>query len=172
MFKHSLKLLVIIIAISAKVYAEKPASQIIEFPNAPEIPVPKGMGYDGFFQAHQPVKLVFGVSDPKAQLKESLVNAAYTIKYLKPRGIPYKIQIVLYGKAVLAASAFSDVYSGYSETFKALQKAGVEFTICNNSLHSLQVDAEDLYPYMKVIPAGILQLVKKQMQGYAYISNQ
>jgi len=85
--------------------------------------------------------------------------------------IPYHIQIVLYGKAVLSASPFSDDYSGYGPLFDSLQEAGVEFRVCHNSMHALNVSADDLYPNMKVIPAGILQLIKMQMQGYTYISN-
>ncbi|HED18973.1 MAG TPA: hypothetical protein ENI74_05665, partial [Gammaproteobacteria bacterium] len=103
--------------------------------------------------------------------KESLINAAYTVKYLKPRGIPYHIQIVLYGKAVLSAMSFSEVYSGYAPLFDSLQEAGVEFRVCHNSMRMLKVSADDLYPDMEVVPAGILQLIKMQMQGYSYISN-
>ncbi|HEC29360.1 MAG TPA: hypothetical protein ENI65_07230 [Gammaproteobacteria bacterium] len=143
----------------------------IPFPTIPEIPVPKGMGYDNYFKQNQPVKVVFGVSDPGAQLKETLTNAAYTIKYLKPRGIKYKIQIVLYGRAVLPANSFNEEYGGYSELMESLNKQGVEFAICNNSLVALNQSRDDIYPYMKIIPAGILQIIKKQMQGYAYIHN-
>ncbi len=143
----------------------------IEFPTIPEIPVPKGMGYDDYFKQNQPVKLVFGVSDPGHQLKESLTNAAYTIKYLKPRGIKYEIQIVLYGRAVLPANEFNEEFAGYSTLMEALNKQGVEFAICNNSLAALNQPRDDIYSYMKIIPAGILQIVKKQMQGFSYIHN-
>lgn len=145
--------------------------EAIEFPNIPEIPVPSGMGYDGYFKQNQPVRMVFGVSDPGQQLKESLTNAAYTIKYLKPRGIKYEIQLVLYGNAVLPANSFSEEYGGYSALFDALHEQGVEFAVCNNSLVGLGQSADDVYSYMKIIPAGILQIVKKQMQGFAYIHN-
>ncbi|HEC18503.1 MAG TPA: hypothetical protein ENI97_04085 [Gammaproteobacteria bacterium] len=167
-------LAVILIAISmwggTAVAQDKNASSI-KFPGIPDVPVPPGMSYDGFFETHNPVRVVFGVSDPGAQLKESLINAAYTIKYLKPRKIPYHIQVVLYGKAVLSATPFSEVYSGYGPMFDSLHEAGVEFKVCNNSLHALKVSADDLYPDMEVVPAGILQLIKMQMQGYTYISN-
>ena len=143
----------------------------IEFPGVPDVPVPQGISYGGFFKAHNPVKVVFGVSDPGAQLKESLINAAYTIKYLRPRGIPYHIQIVLYGKAVLSATPFNEAYSGYAPLFDSLHEAGVKFKVCNNSMHALKVSPDDLYPDMDVVPAGILQLIKMQMQGYTYISN-
>jgi intracellular sulfur oxidation DsrE/DsrF family protein len=142
-----------------------------EFPNVPDIPVPAGQDYGGYFKTHQPVRIVFGVSDPGGALKESLTNAAYTIKFLAPRKIKYQIQIVLYGRAVLVASEFSDIYAGYGPLMKALSDQGVEFRVCHNSMVSIGVADDDLYPYMKIIPAGILQITKKQMQGYAYISN-
>lgn len=141
------------------------------FPNVPDVPVPEGIGYDGFFEKNQPVKIVFGVSDPGHQMRESLTNAAYTIKYLEPRGIPYEIEFVLYGRAVLPASEFATVGAGHAPLMEALSEYGVSFKVCNNSLAALGVAPEDLYSYMDVIPAGILQIAKKQMQGFLYISN-
>jgi len=141
------------------------------FPGVPTVPTPPGVDYGGFFKAHQPVNIVFGVSDPGRQLKESLVNAAYTIKYLKPRGIPYHIQIVIYGAAVNAANSFTSEYGGYAPLLETLHEKGVQFMVCNNSLHAMQVPADNVYHFMKIIPAGILQIAKMQMQGYTYISN-
>lgn len=141
------------------------------FPNIPNVPVPSGASYGGYFKTHQPVRIVFGVSDPDAALKESLTNAAYTIKYLAPRHIEYRIQIVLYSSAVRAADTFSNRYAGYGPLMRALHDNGVQFRVCNNSMHAVGVPADELYGFMKVTPAGILQIVKKQMQGYTYISN-
>ncbi len=142
-----------------------------EFPNVPHVPVPPGVDYGGFFEKHQPVKIVFGVSDAGRQMKESLTNAAYTIKYLKPRGIPYEIEFVLYANAVLPASQFATEGAGYAPLMKALHEQGVSFKVCNNSLAALDQSPDDLYEYMELIPAGILEIVKKQMQGFTYISN-
>ncbi len=152
-------------------WSEDKPENIIDFPNVPEIPVPKNMGYDHYFKNNQPVKIVFGISDPGSQFKESLTNAAYTIKYLKPRHIKYNIQLVLYGKAVLPANSFNEQYAGYSELMNDLNQHGVEFVVCNNSLTTLNQSADDVYSYMRIVPAGILQIVKKQMQGFAYIHN-
>jgi intracellular sulfur oxidation DsrE/DsrF family protein len=141
------------------------------FPNIPDIPVPHGVGYGGYFKHHKPVRIVFGVADPGKALNETLTNAAYTIQYLAPRHIKYRIQIVLYSNAVKAADVFSNTYAGYGPLIRALHAHGVQFRICNNSLHSVGVSPGDLYGFMKIIPAGILQIAKKQMQGYAYINN-
>ena len=156
---------------SSLAIAEQSKLDIVDFPNIPEIAVPEGMGYGGFYTTHNPPKIVFGVSDPGHQLKESLTNAAYTIKYLKPRGISYQIELVLYGKAILTANSFNEKYASYAALYNELNKHGVVITICNNSLAALDESADDLYDYMKIIPAGILQIAKKQMQGFAYIHN-
>ena len=165
-------LIILLISFSTAAFSA-PTSKldVIEFPNIPEIEVPNGLNYGQFFTKENPAKVVFGVSDPGHQLKESLTNAAYTIKYLKPRGIPYKIEVVLYGKAILTANSFSESYASYAALYNELNKHGVVFSICNNSITALDQSADDLYSYMKIIPAGILQLAKKQMQGFAYIHN-
>ena len=165
-------LFTLLVLISIPVIAAEGAKvDVIDFPNIPEIPVPDGMNYGQYFTKEKPAKIVFGVSDPGHQLKESLTNAAYTIKYLKPRGIPYQIELVLYGKAILPANSFNEKYAGYAALFNELNNHGVVFTICNNSIEAIGESRDDMYEYMQVIPAGILQIVKKQMQGFAYIHN-
>ncbi len=151
--------------------AAVPAGKLPAFPGVLPIPIPKNMNYGGFFKAHQPVKIVFGVSDPGAQLKESLTNAGYVIRYLMSKGYRYQIQFVLYGAAVLAADEWNQQYSGYGDLMQALHREGVQFRVCYNSMYALHVESSDVHSYMKVVPAGILQLAKKQMQGYVYISN-
>ena len=131
---------------STAVFSAPPGKlEVIEFPNIPEVEVPNGVNYGQFFTKENPAKIVFGVSDPGYQLKESLTNASYTIKYLKPRGIPYKIEVVLYGKATLTANSFSEDYASYAALFNELNKHGVVFSICNNSMVALDESTDDLY---------------------------
>ncbi len=141
------------------------------FPGVPSVPPLKGLSFHGFFRRHHPVKLVFGVSDPGAQLKETLTNAALIIQYLSRRSYPYHIQIVLYGKAVLAVDAWKQRYSVYHDLAKSLHGAGVQFRACYNSMYTEHVKVDDLYSFVKVVPAGFLQIAKKAMQGYTVILN-
>jgi len=142
-----------------------------EFPGVASVPPQSGLNFGGYFKHHQPVKVVFGVSDPGAQLKESLINAALMIQYLRAHHYKYQIQMVLYGKAVFAVDQWKMRYSVYKDLMEKLHAEGVQFRVCYNSLYQLHVSRGDVYPYVKVIPAGLLQIVKKQMQGYSYISN-
>ncbi len=147
------------------------AGGLPHFPGLLAIPIPKHYGYGGFYSRHHLVKIVFGVSGPGEQLRETLTNAAYVIRDLKSRDAPYRLEIVLYGDAVRAADPFSQRYAGEGPLLKALAKAGVEFRVCYNSLVSLHLDPKRVYRTMKIVPSGVLQIVKKEMQGYAYVSN-
>lgn len=156
-------------SLCAPAWAAGPA--VPQFSGVPNSEVTPEMNFGGFFRHHQPVKVVFGVSDPGAQTKETLTNAALMIQYLKSRHERYQMQVVLYGKAVFVADQWKSEYSVYQDLMQELHAQGVEFRVCFNSMTSLHVKKDDLYPYAKVIPAGILQIVKKEMQGYQYISN-
>ncbi len=167
--KQLLSLIVLSFTLAAACAAR--AAPLPDFPGIESVPFTPDMNFGGFFKQHQPVKIVFGVADPGNQLKESLINAAATVRYLKSKGYRYEIQFVLYGTAVLTADAWKQKYSSYDAQFQALHEQGVQFRVCHASMYSLHIASGDVYSYMKVVPAGILQLAKKQMQGYAYISN-
>lgn len=147
------------------------ADDLPQFPGIQSVPISPKLNFGGFFKIHQPIKIVFGISEPGNQLQESLINAAATVRYLKSKHDDYVIQFVLYGKAVLTADEWEQKYSSYGPQFRSLHAQGVEFRVCHNSMYSLHVQAADLYPFMVVVPAGILQLTKKQLQGFSYISN-
>lgn len=48
-------------------------------------------------------------------------------------------------------------------------KKGVCFAVCNNSLKKFNIDSKELISFCKVVPAGIIELAKKQSEGYLYI---
>lgn len=50
-----------------------------------------------------------------------------------------------------------------------LHRQGVVFAACNNALNLHNINSDDLPPFIKVVPAGITEIVLKQSQGYAYI---
>ena len=50
-----------------------------------------------------------------------------------------------------------------------LATAGVQFVACNNALTTLGIQKEQLPSYIRIVPAGVLELIEKQHQRYAYI---
>jgi uncharacterized protein len=50
-----------------------------------------------------------------------------------------------------------------------LNSKGVKFVACNNSLTSLDFKKEDLIDFINIVPVGVLELIVKQEEGYAYV---
>ncbi len=57
----------------------------------------------------------------------------------------------------------------YSRDIEELAGLGVKFLICRNSLSNMDIPESSLLGACKVVPAGILELVRLQMEGYAYV---
>lgn len=49
------------------------------------------------------------------------------------------------------------------------QGRGVRFLLCNNSLTGLGIKPEQLIEGCEVVPAGIVELIRLQQDGFAYI---
>lgn len=52
---------------------------------------------------------------------------------------------------------------------RELQEKGVRFLLCNNSLTSLGLGREELVEGCETVPAGVVELVRLQQEGFAYI---
>ncbi len=77
-----------------------------------------------------------------------------------------KIEVVFHSAAVYAL--LKD--TGYFKPqVAALYKKGVSFAVCNNSLKKRNIPTTRLIPEAMVVPVAILELVKKQEAGWAYI---
>lgn len=54
-------------------------------------------------------------------------------------------------------------------TMESLNKKGVKFIACNNALMAYDIKKYNIIHFVDIVPAGILELVKRQSEGYAYI---
>lgn len=150
-----------------------PANKAIAWPApVPKIAQDPKLSFNGYFKHHQPVKIVFAIGQPGGQTNESLVNAALVINYLRSKGYRYKIHIVFYSKGVLIADRFNGKYSAsWGPELDLLSKHGVTFSVCHNAMSLFHVKSDELYPYMRPIPAGILSIAEYEGRGYLPIFN-
>ncbi|SPD75069.1 conserved hypothetical protein [uncultured Desulfobacterium sp.] len=58
---------------------------------------------------------------------------------------------------------------GYASDIQDLSDKGVHFRVCNNALKHFAVAKDSLVSTCEVVPAGIMELVRLQAEGYAYI---
>jgi uncharacterized protein len=57
----------------------------------------------------------------------------------------------------------------YLSTIEELHKNGARFLVCRNSLLNLGITLEDLIKQCERVPAGILEVIRLQQDGYAYV---
>jgi intracellular sulfur oxidation DsrE/DsrF family protein len=50
-----------------------------------------------------------------------------------------------------------------------LMDSGLTIRVCNNALKAFNVDPADLWEGVEITPAAIVEIVKLQREGYAYL---
>ncbi len=78
-----------------------------------------------------------------------------------------RVCVVANGKAVKLFH--KDNIGEHAADMEELQKMGVRFMACANALAKNKIEKTDLFPMCEIVPAGILELINLQAQGYAYI---
>lgn len=100
---------------------------------------------------------------------DNSINIAFTnvVNYAKALpGESYRMVLVVNSKAVtLLKKSNVEVKAG----LEAAVAAGLDVRVCRNALESTGTDAAELYPQCRVIPAGMVELVNLQREGFAYV---
>lgn len=111
------------------------------------------------------MKVVFHI-DELDRWPRVLVNAwNMTTDYIES-GTPYTIEVVANGDAV---QGFSRATSPSFPSMKALVDRGVEFVACQNSLNGNSLAPEDLFEFVGIVKAAVVEIAARQAEGYAYI---
>lgn len=114
------------------------------------------------------MKAIFHVDDPE-RWSLCIANAKNMAAFYHTDQTLYQIEIVANGPAVQQLVAAYSRAIGLEEQFNDLARVGVSFAACNNALNNLKISAEALFPFVTVVPAGVVELAQKQTDGYAYI---
>jgi uncharacterized protein len=114
--------------------------------------------------AQAPAKVVFQVSDgDAAKWNLALSNARNVQQELGADKV--QIEIVAYGPGIGMLKADSPVSSRVAQAVKA----GVEMVACENTMIAQNLTEADMAPSISYVMAGVVQLMKRQSQGWAYI---
>lgn len=84
-------------------------------------------------------------------------------------GLPgenFRVVMVANGPAV---QLFTRANAEQKARGAALMAEGLSIRLCNNALKAFQVSAEDLWEGCEVVPAGVVEIVKLQREGFAYL---
>ena len=117
-------------------------------------------------KAHNKIKVVFHLdSDQEPRLVLALANIKNLFKEVPSQQCT--VSIVANGKAVTLFR--KDKVGERASEMKELRKLGVSFKMCRNALAKSKIEKSDLSEACEIVPAGILELINLQQQGFAYI---
>lgn len=74
-------------------------------------------------------------------------------------------EIVVYGPGIAMLKAESVVASRIEEA----KNAHIVIVACENTMKGMKLTKDDMLPDTSYVPAGVVELMKKQKEGYAYI---
>lgn len=78
----------------------------------------------------------------------------------------YKMALVANSKAV---TLLRKEHGEFAEALEKVHAKGLSIRVCNNALNELGVHPDELYDLCAVVPAGIVEIVRLQSEGTAYI---
>jgi uncharacterized protein len=99
------------------------------------------------------------------RLLMALENTKNLFKEIPPQQCT--VHMVANGKAVNLFR--KDRAAKYASDMEDLHKQGVRFKACRNAMAKNKVDKPDMLEVCDVVPAGILELINLQHEGFAYI---
>jgi len=109
-------------------------------------------------------KLVLQVSDnDPGKWGLALNNAANVQADLDAENVD--IEIVVYGPGISMLKSESPL----AKRVSAALKSGVKVVACENTMKAQSLTYANMLPDIGYVPAGVVELMQKQQQGYAYI---
>ena len=75
------------------------------------------------------------------------------------------IEIVAYGPGIGMLKFDAPTNSRVSEALKS----GVAVQACENTMRNQKLAQADMHPGISYVPAGVVQIVKRQQEGWAYL---
>jgi intracellular sulfur oxidation DsrE/DsrF family protein len=107
---------------------------------------------------------IFAVSDADPQKWNlTLGNIANAIDGIGADGAD--IELVVYGPGIAMLKKDSPV----AEKIAAALKSGVRIAACQNSMRGYHLEAADLAPGVGTVPSGVVELIRREHAGYAYV---
>lgn len=112
--------------------------------------------------AHE--KVVFQVSDADQKKWNLTLNNAKNVQDGLGAG-NVDVEIVVYGPGIGMLKFDSTVASRIDEA----KEAGIKVVACENTMQNLNLTKNDMLSSIGYVPGGVIELMKKQKEGYAYI---
>lgn len=109
-------------------------------------------------------RVVFQVSDNDPMKWNLALNNAQNVQ-ADLGAETVDIEIVVYGPGIGMLKSDSPVVQRVAGAIKT----GIKVVACENTMKAQKLAPSDMLPTISYVPAGVVELIQKQQQGYAYI---
>ena len=109
-------------------------------------------------------KIVFHVTENDPAKWNQILNNAKNVQQAVGKD-KVAIEVVANGPGLNMLKFDSEVAVRMTDA----QKEGVVFNACGTTMKALKVSEKDLHNGVKVVPAGIVDIMKKQEAGWTYV---
>lgn len=109
-------------------------------------------------------RVVLQISDGDPASWNQTINVARNIQnaYGKDN---VAVELVVFGNGIGIATFDSSLATRLNETMAA----GVKVAVCENTMKARKLKHEDMNAKASFVPAGVVELMEKQKEGWAYI---
>ncbi|MCX6216789.1 DsrE family protein [Spirosoma sp.] len=108
-------------------------------------------------------RVVFQFVSPDEASQKALISNLKNLLHAWP---DVEVEIVVHGPGIDLITNESQ----YGQTLQTLvEQHAIRIVVCENSLRSKQLSLVDMLPFVETVPVAIVELIRKQEQGWAYI---
>jgi intracellular sulfur oxidation DsrE/DsrF family protein len=113
---------------------------------------------------HTGERVVIQVSDPDPKKWNLALNVAGNIR--KELGADHvAVEVVVFGPAIDMLRDDGEIANRVGDSLKG----GVQIAACANSMRNSKMTADQLVKDVTVVPAGVVEIMKRQREGWAYL---
>ncbi|MDO8367071.1 MAG: DsrE family protein [Saprospiraceae bacterium] len=110
-----------------------------------------------------PYKIVFQLTSGDTAVHRALTKQLNNALTAAPKS---QLEVVCHNQGISFLVGSKTIVP---EKIRELKKRGVVFVACENTMRDRKIKREELVPEAGTVPAGIIEIVKKQRKHWAYI---
>jgi intracellular sulfur oxidation DsrE/DsrF family protein len=115
---------------------------------------------------HKILKMVMEVDSPNpAKWNYAVGVLTAVMKAFGDNPSKFKIELVAFGAGVKMVNSKTDKTN--AARLQSLTAYGLKIRACHNAMLAFHLTKKDLFPFVKVVPAGAIEIIRKIDQGYA-----
>lgn len=123
-----------------------------------------GKAMSGDSTANMKEKVVFQVSDASPKSWNLALNNIKNVQQALGKD-KVDVELVVYGPGIGMLKAESTAGNRVNDAVAA----GVKVVACENTMHNMKLTKADMLSSVGYVPGGVIELMQKQKEGYAYI---